>query len=272
MEHLEIGHAVDLLREADALVISASNGFDIADGYNQFACDKEFLRVFGDLHRRYGLTSILQGLMARWPGTGARWEFLSALIRYGYRDYEPSSAMRAVLKLATAKPSFVVTCNCNGRFVRAGIPVDSILETEGSFARLRCSAGCHAETYDSLAYVDDPEPPRCPRCASPLDAAVDDGGRLGECEPYRSQAKRFKAFLSNHGSGRVLVLELGVGQRNQAIKRPLMAWAESSPGAGYVVVNREEPVLPALPDERAVGLRGDLREVLLLLGSAGEAA
>ena len=263
MSREEHARAAHLLRSADAVVIAASNGFDIADGYNQFACDDEFLRVFGDLHRECGLTSILQGLMARWPSQELRWEFLSRLIAYGCRDYEPSPVMQALDTLTSRVPRFVVTCNCNGRFERAGFSPDALLETEGSYARLRCTGGCTEETFDALLYLGSTEPPRCPRCGSPLDVAVDDTGQIARLEPFHSQVANLRAFLAEYETARVCILELGVGQRNRAIKAPLMAWAEAAPRASYVVINCEEPVLPALPPERAAAERGDLREVLL---------
>ena len=263
MERDSIERIADMLGAADAVVVAASNGFDIADGYNQFSCDKEFLRVFGDLHRTYGLTSILQGLMARWPDRALRWEFVSRLIAYGYRDYVPSPVMRALDRVTAGMPRFVVTCNCNGRFERAGFSTDAILETEGSYARLRCTEWCSEATYDALAYADVDEVPRCPRCGAPLDAAVDDTGRIARLEPFRSQAARLRAFLAQRVDERVCILELGVGQANRAIKAPLMTWAEQAHQASYIVVNRDEPVLPALPPERAVAIRGDLGEVLI---------
>ena len=265
MSREEHARAAHLLRSADVVVIAASNGFDIADGYNQFACDDEFLRVFGDLHRECGLTSILQGLMARWPSQELRWEFLSRLIAYGCRDYEPSPVMQALDSLTAGVPRFVVTCNCNGRFERAGFSPDALFETEGSYARLCCTGGCTEETLDALLYLGSTEPPRCPRCGSPLDVAVDDTGQIARLEPFCSQAANLLAFLAKYEAARVCVLELGVGQRNRAIKAPLMAWAEAAPRASYVVVNREEPVLPSLPPERVAAVRGDLREVLLAL-------
>ncbi len=265
MSREERARATELLRSADAVVIAASNGFDIADGYNQFARDDEFLRVFGDLHRECGLTSILQGLMARWPSQELRWEFLSRLIAYGYRDYEPSPVMRALDRLTAGVPRFVVTCNCNGRFERAGFSPDALLETEGSYARLRCTGGCTGETFDALLYLGSIELPRCPRCGAPLDVAVDDTGQIARLEPFRSQAANLHTFLAKYETARICVLELGVGQRNRAIKAPLMAWAEAAPRASYVVINREEPVLPSLPPERVAAVRGDLREVLLAL-------
>ena len=91
----EITRLAAMLRKADAVVIAASNGFDIADGYNQFACDETFLQRFGDFHAAYGLNSMLHGLAARWPSDEARWAFLARLISYGYAAYEPSEVMRA---------------------------------------------------------------------------------------------------------------------------------------------------------------------------------
>ena len=265
MSREEHARAAHLLRSADAVVIAASNGFDIADGYNQFACDDEFLRVFGDLHRECGLTSILQGLMARWPSQELRWEFLSRLIAYGCRDYEPSPVMQALDRLTADVPRFVVTCNCNGRFERAGFSPDAILETEGSYARLCCTGSCTEETFDALSHLGSTRTPRCPRCGAPLDVAVDDTGQIACLEPFRSQAANLHVFLAKHEAECSCVLELGVGQRNRAIKAPLMAWAEAAPRASYVVINREELVLPSLPPERVASVRGDLREVLLAL-------
>lgn len=253
------------ITRADAIVIAASNGFDIADGYNQFACDDEFLRVFGDLYRAYGLSSMLQGLMARWPSIESRWEFLSRLIGYGYRDYKPSEAMRALDSLTSRTARFVVTCNCNGRFARAGFDPDALLETEGSYARLRCTAFCSRGTYEALEMVDAAAsaPPRCPRCGAPLDVAVDDSGRIVALDPFAGQMARFRSFLHDHAPDRTLVLELGMGQANRAIKAPLMEWAARAPHASYVVVNREEAVLPTLADGRAFGIRGDLAAALI---------
>lgn len=175
--------------------------------------------------------------------------------------------MQALVAVTEGMPRFVVTCNCNSRFLRAGLSADAIFETEGSYARLRCTSGCTRETFDAIEMLDAAQdmPPRCPNCGSPLDVAVDDTGRIVELEPFASQHARYGAFLKEHASERTLVLELGVGQGNRAIKAPLMAWAERAPRATYVIVNRDAPVLPALPDNRAFGIQDDLGPVLLAL-------
>ena len=275
-----IRRVAEMLRDADAVVVAASNGFDIADGYNQFAADAEFMHLFGDFYRTYGLTSMLQGLMARWGSEEARWAFLTRLVDYGFRSYKPSQAMGTLDALAAGLPRFVITCNCNGRFERAGFDAGAIFETEGSYAYLRCTAGCDEACYDALPFV---EPllgrarasltvpadllPRCPRCGAPLDAMVGDERALSPLARYRDQRSRFGAFLDAHRGERVLVLELGVGQRNQAIKLPLMRYASNAPHAMYVAFNREEAQLPAGMGERAMAVAGDLGAALVDLAA-----
>lgn len=279
------------LRSADGVLVVASNGFDIADGYQQFACDEAFRDVFGAFRRAYGLTSIIQGLAARWPSWEARWAFLARLISYGCLDYRPSPVMQSILRIMQDTEHFVVTCNCNGRFERAGVPHDALFETEGSYARLRCSVGCSDVLYDAAPVVErlkegeggalasDPGDapaipaelvPRCPRCDAPLDVAVDDRGGLAGAERFQEQQRRLRAFLDRMHGKNVVVLELGMGQRNQAIKAPLMRWAAGEPHARYVVINREPALLPQGMGERAQGIVDDLGPVLTALADAVE--
>lgn len=277
MDSGNLQNASRLIADADAIIIAASNGFDIADGYNQFSFDETFSRQFGDFARAFGLTSLLQGLLSRWPDASTRWAFLSRLIDYGYASYEPSPAMHALDTLTSDVPRFVVTCNCNSRFLKAGFSEDEIYETEGSYVRLRCSDACTNETYDALSFLNTtsespdgismPEKllPRCPHCAAILDVAVDDTGQLQNVEPFCSQRLHFENFLAAYANKQILVLELGVGQRNIAIKQPLMAYALQASHASYLVLNREKAMLPDIANGQAASLQGDLAETLLAL-------
>lgn len=53
------------IRGADALVISASNGLSIAEGFNIFASDEWFRTNFGDFQRCFGFRSVLEGTFTR---------------------------------------------------------------------------------------------------------------------------------------------------------------------------------------------------------------
>ena len=54
-------------READAILIGASNGLSITEGLRLFADNAAFDELFGDFKQKYGLRCILQGMMAGWP-------------------------------------------------------------------------------------------------------------------------------------------------------------------------------------------------------------
>lgn len=48
-------------READAILIGASNGLSITEGLHLFADNAAFDELFGDFKQKYGLRCILQG-------------------------------------------------------------------------------------------------------------------------------------------------------------------------------------------------------------------
>ena len=62
-------------KEADAILIGASNGLSITEGLHLFADNAAFEGLFGDFKRKYGLQCILQGMMARWPSEEEKWAF-----------------------------------------------------------------------------------------------------------------------------------------------------------------------------------------------------
>ena len=82
------------LKEADAILIGASNGFSISEGLHIFADNQAFEEVFGDFKRAYGIRNILSGIFADWPSEEVKWAFLSRLIHHysigytGGRDIE----------------------------------------------------------------------------------------------------------------------------------------------------------------------------------------
>ena len=70
------------LKEADAILIGASNGLSITEGLHLFADNVAFEELFGDFKRKYGLRCILQGMMAQWTREEEKWAFWARLIRH----------------------------------------------------------------------------------------------------------------------------------------------------------------------------------------------
>ena len=58
------------IKQADAVLIGASNGLSITEGLHIFADNKAFEDLFGDFKRNYGITYLLHGMTAHWPTSG----------------------------------------------------------------------------------------------------------------------------------------------------------------------------------------------------------
>ena len=121
------------LAEADAILIGASNGLSISEGYNIFADNEMFRRQFGDMAQRYGFRSVLQGVFFRFPTREAHEEFHNRLVKYWVTDYEPSQVMKDLRRIVGDKPYFVITTNCDMHLEKAGFAGDRVWELEGTF-------------------------------------------------------------------------------------------------------------------------------------------
>lgn len=200
MELVKAARIGQALAEADLIVIGASNGLDMAEGLNIFCTDAHFREAYGDLAQTDGIRCILQGLAS--PDANVRRRWAERFYRKEYLEYEPSPLMNGLRHLTEHADTFVITCNVDGRFARAGFNENHVLETEGS---IRTS-------------IDER------RLAHPDALAT-------------SQLEELARLVRAHRNGRVAVLELGVGLRNGVIKRMLAQVANACEHATYIVFN-----------------------------------
>ena len=196
-----------VLAEADLVVIGASNGLDMAEGLNIFCADAHFWETYGDLAQADGIGCILQGLAS--PDANVRRRWAERFYQKEYLEYEPSPLMNGLRHLTEHADAFVITCNIDGHFARAGFNEGRVLETEGS---IRTS-------IDEM------------RLAHPDALAT---ARLEE----------LARLVQVHHNGRVVILELGVGLRNGIIKRMLAQVANDSEHATYIVFNYSQAMAP----------------------------
>lgn len=142
---------------------------------------------------------------------------------------------------------------------------------------MQCARPCHEICYPSFelaerlaaAYRDGCVPaellPRCPRCGGPMDIHMGAGPRM---ILDTGAQRRFQTFLRKYHGKKMVVLELGIGWRNQLIKAPLMRLVAQEPNAVYVTVNLGEVYITDDIKERSVGLNGALDDVLATLRQA----
>lgn len=133
----EIDKARKLIADADALLIGASNGLSIAEGYNIFADNEMFRRDFGEFRSRFGIRSVLDGLFFRYPDPSDRHAFLAKLVKDWVTDYRPSEVMLNLKSIVGDKDYFVVTTNGDTHLEESGFSQDKVFELEGTFVQLQ---------------------------------------------------------------------------------------------------------------------------------------
>ena len=188
------------LAEADLIVIGASNGFDMAEGLNLFFADAHFRETYGDLAQSDDIGCILQGLAFSDANVRRRWA--ERFYQKEYLEYDSSPLMNGLGRLTKHADTFVITCNIDGHFLRAGFNENRVLETEGS---IRTSI---------------------------------DERRLSHPDAFATaQLEELAQLVRTHRTGRVAILELGVGLRNGIIKRMLAQIANACEHATYIAFN-----------------------------------
>lgn len=121
---------------ADALLIGASNGLSIAEGYHLFANNDMFQQQFGDFQRQYGIKSVLEGCFFDYPDEDARKSFVNRLIQYWIKDYHPSQVMKDLLGVVDDKDYFILTTNADTHLELSGFEPTRVFEMEGTFFQL----------------------------------------------------------------------------------------------------------------------------------------
>lgn len=264
---------------ADAILIGASNGLSITEGLHLFAEDQAFEELFGDFKCKYGIRSILHGMSVRWPSEEEKWAFWSRLIHHHCGEYKGSPVMEDLKAIVGDKDHFVVTSNGECHFELSGSAPENIYEVEGDWLTMQCSRACHRVLYPTLdmaekmaaAETNGRVPadmvPHCPKCGGPMQIHLElDRDFIRDDEGQR----RLEAFLARHHGKKLVVLELGIGPRNQLIKAPLMRLVDMEPNAVYITINLGELYIPENIREKSFGVDGPLGEVLSRLRKACE--
>ena len=88
--------------------------------------------------------------------------------------------------------------------------------------------------------------------------------------PDHGATQRFQSFLNQYHEKKLVVLELGIGWRNQLIKAPLMRLVDQEPNATYVTINLGEVYIADSIKRKSFGLDGSLGEILSALREADQ--
>lgn len=259
------------IEEADAILIGASNGLSICEGLHLFAENQIFDEIFGDFKREFGIQSIIHGMLMPWSDVELKWGFWLRLIANYYLNYQSTQVMQDLKSLIGNKDYFIVTSNGECHFELAGFSAEKIFEVEGNWINLQCSKACHDTLYEGrvifkkLCYYQDQirvpvsKIPRCPKCGDFM--VMQMGAGQNQILDIKARA-RLQTFLERYHGKKLVVLELGIGWRNQLIKAPLMYLVNQEPLATYITLNKGEIYIEKFIKDKAYGLDGDLRDTL----------
>ncbi len=216
--------AVDSIRQADSLLITAGAGMGVDSGLPDFRGTSGFWQAYPALGRK-GMTfeKIAHPDNFR-DDPKTAWGFYGHRLNL-YRETDPHLGFKLLKAIGESMPKgyFVFTSNVDGQFQKAGFPEEKINECHGSIHHLQCSelkleTQCHQIwsaddlkiTADNINCQCTSELPVCPHCGSiarPNILMFDDFSWL----PNRNieQKKRYDEFLEQAGD--LVIIELGAG-------------------------------------------------------------
>ena len=132
-----------------------------------------------------------------------------------------------VKAMDAGKDYFVVTSNCDRQIMRAGFPADRFFEIQGNYDDFGCSARCGVPSWDNhddiqraLAGIDhesfecrEETIPKCPVCGADARLCFRHSGHWDE------DNARYQRFIEEHSTGKLLLLEMGVGLSTPGVIR-----------------------------------------------------
>lgn len=246
----------EAISECDAVLVGAGAGLSTAAGLTYSG--ERFDANFADFRDAYGITDMYSGGFYPFLDSLTYWSWWSRHIYLNRYDVEPGKPYLDLLKVLDGKDYFVITTNVDHQFQLAGFDKTRLFYTQGDYGLFQCSRNCSNKTYDNEEQIHKmvaeqkgmkiPESllPKCPDCGAPLVPNLRVDGSFCEDARWHAACNRYQNFREEHESGKVLYLELGVGNNTPAIiKYPFWDAVKSNSEATYACVNRGERALRA---------------------------
>lgn len=264
------------LEGSDAVLVGAGAGLSTSAGFTYSG--KRFREHFSDFEKKYGFHDMYSGGFYPYATLEEYWAWWSKHIYYNRYIEPPKPVYDELFELVKDKDYFVLTTNVDHCFQKAGFDKRRLFYTQGDYGLLQCSEPCHDKTYDNEELIrrmcaeqkDMKIPtelvPHCPVCGKPMttnlrcdDAFVQDKG-------WHEACRRYEQFVGEHGGGKILLLELGVGNNTPVIiKYPFWRLAMQNKCAIYACINYGEAFCPPQIESHSVVINADIGEALSLL-------
>lgn len=261
------------LETADAILIGAGAGLSAAAGLTYSG--ERFEQNFADFHEKYGITDMYSGGFYPFGTLEEYWAWWSRQILCNRYEKAPKPVYSNLLALVKDMDYFVLTTNVDHQFQMAGFDRSRLFYTQGDYGLWQCSKPCHNKTYDNEEAVrqmaaeqkDMKVPsalvPRCPVCGVPMTMNLRCDNTFVQDEGWYAAKDRYSDFVRRHRHGKMMYLELGVGNNTPAIvKFSFWRMTAENPKATYACVNLGEAFAPTEIIDRSVCINADIGRVL----------
>ena len=261
------------LETADAILIGAGAGLSTSAGLTYSG--ERFERYFSDFYRKYGISDMYSGGFYPFETLEEYWAWWSRHIFYNRYVDAPLPVYQELLALVKDKDYFVLTTNVDHQFQRSGFDKKRLFYTQGDYGLWQCSKACHNKTYDNepevrqmLAQQQDMKIPselipRCPVCGAPMTMNLRCDDTFVQDRGWYAASERYSNFIRQRGRGKILYLELGVGNNTPVIiKYPFWRMTTQNPDARYACINLGEPRCPAEIQPQSICMDADIHNVL----------
>lgn len=269
------------ISSADKILIGASNGLSIAEGIHIFADNDDFKENFSYYRNQLGIPNIINGCFFPYETDEERWGFYSAIYHY-FNAVKPAGViMNDLLNLVSNKKYFVVTSNIDAHFIKAGFDTERIFEIEGNCCEMQCSKSCHNTIYSAeellVSMFEQLENgktnrdliPKCRNCGGKMKLHIETDSNFVKDKKWRNQASAYHEFCTVSADEKIVLLELGVGPRNQLIKQPFMNFTYSHSNVTYITFNRGEVYIPHEITEQSIAVDANISDILQVLARKG---
>lgn len=262
------------IKDSDALLITASNGFAISEGLNLFTDNPNMRKALKGTFDRYHFQNLLSAFAYPYDSPLERWSVLAPVIDYFSYGYQDSAVMKQLKALIADKDYYIWTSNTDHHFVQAGLK--NVFEIEGNWLEGICSNG-HSQDLSIKIHelakktragsLQDRDLPVCQVCGESLELNLP-GDHF---QINQKKLTEIQDFISNYQGKSLLVIELGIGASNQLIKAPSMELVASHPNHRYITINKGEVYISPSVTDQAIGIDGLLTTALEELLTGKEA-
>ena len=274
------------IKEADSILIGAGSGLSTSAGFTYSG--NRFKTYFSDFEKKYNFHDMYSGGFYPFDSFEEYWAYWSRYIYINRYMSPEKDTYQKLLNLIKDKEYFVLTTNVDHCFQKAGFDKKRIFYTQGDYGLFQCSEPCHTKTYDNQEIIEKmiqaqglkiengnliPKEtsmaipseliPYCPCCHKPMTMNLRADSTFVEDDGWYQAQERYAQFLEHHKYGKILFLEIGVGNNTPVIiKYNFWKQVDHLKNSFYININPIEAYAPEFMKNRSLCIPYDCNDLL----------